>query len=114
VVHGAYAGEDIIGMAGYKQHEGTRDRHKAYVWGTYVRPDMRRTGIAQALMAALLQDARGVVEQLTLCVVKENAAALALYRRLGFEAYGVEPRALKSPDGYADEVLMVRFLTGRA
>ncbi|MCL6470330.1 MAG: GNAT family N-acetyltransferase, partial [Ralstonia sp.] len=41
-----------------------------------------------------------------------NDAALALYERCGFETYGVEPRALKSTTGYADEVLMVRFLHG--
>jgi ribosomal protein S18 acetylase RimI-like enzyme len=111
VVHGAYADGNIIGMAGYKRQEGARDRHKAFVWGTYVRPDMRRQGVAQALMEALLQDAGGGVEQLTLCVVKDNAAAFTLYRSLGFEVYGVEPRALKSETGYADEVLMVRFLT---
>jgi ribosomal protein S18 acetylase RimI-like enzyme len=45
--------------------------------------------------------------------VQDNAAAPALYRGLGFEAYGVEPRALKSAAGYADEVLMVRFLASR-
>lgn len=114
VVHGAYVDGNIIGMAGYKRQDGARDRHKAFVWGAYVRPDMRRQGVAQALMAALLQDAGGVVEQLTLCVVKDNAAAFTLYRRLGFEVYGVEPRALKSETGYADEVLMVRFLTNGA
>ena len=41
-----------------------------------------------------------------------NDAALALYERCGFETYGAEPRALKSTTGYADEVLMVRFLHG--
>jgi ribosomal protein S18 acetylase RimI-like enzyme len=110
VVYGAYADERIIGMAGFKRHEGARDCHKAFVWGTYVRPELRRQGVAQALLAAVLRDARAVVEQLTLCVVKDNAAALALYRGLGFEVYGTEPRALKSPAGYADDVLMVRFL----
>jgi len=46
------------------------------------------------------------VEQLTLAVVEGNAAALALYRKLGFAAYGVEPRALKTETGCRNEVLM--------
>ena len=62
------------------------------------------------LMQAVLESASGVVEQLTLAVTTDNLAAIALYRELGFEAYGTEPRALKSADGYADDVLMVRFL----
>jgi ribosomal protein S18 acetylase RimI-like enzyme len=109
-VHGAYGDAGIVGMAGFKRQAGARDRHKAFVWGTYVCPEMRRRGVARALMQAVLEEASTVVEQLTLCVVRDNAAALALYRDLGFEVYGVEPRALKGAAGYADEVLMVRFL----
>jgi ribosomal protein S18 acetylase RimI-like enzyme len=111
VVFGAYVDGVIVGMAGYKREEGVRDRHKAFVWGTYVQPRRRRQGVAAALLEAVLRCADGEVEQLTLTVVKDNPEALALYRRLGFEVYGIEPRALKSPAGYADEVLMVRFFS---
>jgi ribosomal protein S18 acetylase RimI-like enzyme len=110
VVLAAYGSAGLVGMAGYKQHGGAREQHKAFVWGTYVQPDMRRHGVALRLMQELIASAAGCVEQLTLMVVGGNAEALALYRRCGFEVYGVEPRALKGPQGYADEVLMVRFL----
>jgi ribosomal protein S18 acetylase RimI-like enzyme len=110
VVFGAYIDGRVIGMAGFKQQQGARERHKAFVWGTYVEPDRRRQGVAAALMAAVLAAAAEVVEQLTLCVVSDNAQAIALYRKLGFEIYGVEPRALKSGAGYTDEVLMMRRL----
>jgi ribosomal protein S18 acetylase RimI-like enzyme len=109
-VYGAYTDGGIVGIAGFKSYEGARERHKAFVWGTYVRPELRGRGVARALMEAVLEGARGVVEQLTLAVAKENLAALALYRELGFKVYGTEPRALKSADGYTDDVLMVRFL----
>jgi len=109
-VFGAYAGSRIVGMVGFKQETGPKDRHKGLVWGFYVEPEARGQGVGAALMEALVAHARGLVEQLTLAVVTDNAAAIALYRRLGFETYGVEPRALKGPDGYVDEALMVLFL----
>jgi len=110
VVYGAYADGAIVGMAGFQRYDGARHGHKAFVWGTYVQADRRRHGVACALLEALIEAARSEVEQLTLAVVSDNLPAIALYRRLGFEVYGTEPRALKSSDRYADEVLMVRFL----
>jgi hypothetical protein len=50
--------------------------------------------------------ARGVL-QIHLCVNAENERARALYRSLGFKAYGVEPRALRVGDVYFDEEHMV-------
>jgi ribosomal protein S18 acetylase RimI-like enzyme len=65
------------------------------------------------LVNAVIDHAAAVVEQVTLTVVADNASAIALYSAMGFERYGVEPRALKSERGYADEVLMVRYCAMR-
>lgn len=110
VVLGAYSEGRIVGMVGFKQETGPKDSHKGFIWGFYVAPDYRRHGIASALTRAIVEAARGVVEQLILTVVQDNKAAIALYKRHGFEIYGVEPRALKTSTGYYDEVLMVLFL----
>jgi len=109
-VFGAYRGGRIVGTAGFKQEAGPRDSHKGFVWGFFVEPEARGQGVGAALMEALMAHAASVVEQLTLAVVSSNAAAIALYEKCGFRSYGVEPRALKGAEGYADEVLMVRFL----
>ncbi|CAJ0780727.1 hypothetical protein LMG19083_00698 [Ralstonia psammae] len=115
IVLGAYEGTggvSIIGMVGFKQQTMPKLAHKGFVWGFYVAPAARGRGVGAALVERIVAAASGVVQQLTLSVVHGNDAALALYERCGFETYGVEPRALKSTTGYADEVLMVRFLQG--
>ncbi|MGM3274993.1 GNAT family N-acetyltransferase [Ralstonia sp. 24A2] len=110
IVLGAYDGTQIAGMVGFKQQTIAKLAHKGFIWGFYVAPEVRGRGVGTALVDGIVAAATGQVEQLTLSVVHTNAAALALYQRCGFETYGVEPRALKSAAGYADEVLMVRFL----
>jgi ribosomal protein S18 acetylase RimI-like enzyme len=109
-IFGAFAGGQIIGMAGFKQETGLKDQHKGFVWGAYVQQQARGQGIGAALVAAVVEYARDVVEQLTLTVVQGNDAALALYQKYEFQPYGEEPRALKTAAGYADEVLMWRRL----
>ncbi|PPQ28738.1 hypothetical protein CCR94_17130 [Rhodoblastus sphagnicola] len=51
-----------------------------------------------------------MVEQVTLSVVADNTTAANLYERLGFRRYSLEPRTLKTPVGYSDEILEVLFL----
>jgi ribosomal protein S18 acetylase RimI-like enzyme len=110
IVLGAYVDGRIAGMVGLHPDTGRKTRHKATLWGMYVRPEARSLGVGAALVAELIEAAEDVVEQITLMVVQDNATAIALYRRFGFEPYGLEPRALKTEAGYADEVMMVRFL----
>ncbi len=58
-----------------------------------VRPDRRRHGIAKALMAELFAHGRSRSARKVLLEVRaSNAAAIALYERLGFEQFNVRPR----------------------
>ena len=110
-VLGAHCDGELVGIVGFKRETGEKNAHKAFVWGMYVRAGFRRRGIGSALVDAMTRSAAGKVEQLTLTVVQGNDAATTLYEKAGFFAYGVEPRSLKTPAGYLDEVLMVRFLS---
>ena len=58
-------------------------------------------------MNRLLDHARGWVTQLQCSVTSENTVAANLYQRLGFVAYGVEPRALRVDGQYYDEDLLI-------
>lgn len=107
-VFGAYRAGAIVGMLGLRRIEGPQEDHKGMLWGFFVAAECRRSGVGLALMRAALAAAADMVEQVHLTVVTENAGAIALYERLGFVRYGVEPRALRGSNGvYRDEALMV-------
>lgn len=104
--------ENLIGMVAFYREEVIKTRHKGYVVSMYVVPESRGLGVGKALMQALIVRARQIegLEQLHLAVVTTNQVAYQLYRSLGFEVYGTEPRALKSGGEYWDEYLMVLHL----
>ena len=104
---GAFVEGRLVGVAGFYQSTGEKSSHRGNIWGVYVDPAHRGAGIARALMENVMAHAKGVVAQVHLCVVTENAAALALYKHLGFVSYGVEPRALRIGGRFYDEELMV-------
>ena len=67
---------------------------------------------ATALVSAVIEHARARVEQLHAAVVVTADPARALYRKLGFQPYGLEPRALKVGDQVFDQELLVLRLDG--
>jgi ribosomal protein S18 acetylase RimI-like enzyme len=101
---------DLAGLAGLMLSGGAKQRHKGVLWGMYVRPEARGTGLAAALVRQVIEEAHGLVEELRLTVGAGNDAAIRLYEQAGFEAYGREPRGLKVDGRYFDELLMARRL----
>jgi ribosomal protein S18 acetylase RimI-like enzyme len=107
-VFAAFIGDEMVGMAGLARQTGPKERHKATLWGVYVKPHARGMGLARRLIEAALATAATQVEQVHLTVAAQNRAASALYEKLGFVRYGLEPRGQRTPDGrYLDEALMV-------
>ncbi len=99
-------GPHIVGAASFRREAGAKTCHKGVLGGVYVQPEARGRGIAAALVGAVIDHARSHVERLNLAVVQGNDPAIGLYLKLGFEVYGIEPRARKNPGGYVDKVLM--------
>ncbi|MCP3103354.1 GNAT family N-acetyltransferase [Myxococcus sp. K15C18031901] len=112
LVLGAYEGTRLVGMGGVRREPGAKVAHKAGIWGIYVAPEARSRGLGRRLLMGLVSEARRMpgVEQVQLAVVSGNASASSLYRSLGFQTYGVEPRAIKIGDAYVDKELMVLSL----
>jgi ribosomal protein S18 acetylase RimI-like enzyme len=110
---GAYteAGE-LSGIVGFHRERGAKLRHKAKLWGVYVRPALRGKGVARGLLTEALQRAAGLagLRQVTLAVVTTNQPAIRLYTGLGFEVYGTEPCALIYQGQSYDEHHMVYTL----
>jgi RimJ/RimL family protein N-acetyltransferase len=112
IVVGAFAGESIVGMAGFYRHAQIKTRHRGLIWGVYVQKEFAGQGIGKRLLHALLEHARKQpgLEQVILAVAKGNAPARRLYESLGFRLYAVEPQSLKIKDTYVDEEWMSLYL----
>lgn len=111
-IFGAFAGDRLAGMAGLARHQGSKRRHKAFIWGVYVSPELRGQGVARKLLEANLARAATLagVRQVQLSVTVGNDKALALYEALGFRAYGTEPEALCVDGTMFDEIMMNRAM----
>lgn len=106
-VQGAFDGETLIGIGGLSWSSGARTRHRALLYGMYVDAAYRGTGISDAIMRALLDEARMQAEIVTLTVISDNARALRFYERWGFRPYGIDKCAAKlGPGDYLDETMM--------
>lgn len=105
-VFAADDGGRLLGVAGLAIPTAVNKRHKGLLWGVFVRPEARGQGLGARLVAAVIDAARGQVEELVLGVGTYNDAAIATYRRAGFIATGFEARALRIGDIYVDEITM--------
>jgi len=111
-VVGAFEDGRLVGMSGFHRETGLKSQHKGRVWGVYVTPTKRGTGIGRKLLQMILErvEQNESVEQILISYSTTQAAAGALYRSLGFEPFGREPRALKVGGKFLDEEYMVLLL----
>ncbi len=113
-VIGAWVEGQLVGSAGLVRESNIKERHKARLWGVFVKANLRGQGMGRRMLSELLRRAAKVdgLEQIILAVAAPQPAAVALYRSLGFVSFGREPRALKIGDRYVDEEYMVLRLSG--
>ena len=110
VILGGFDQGELVGMIGFYQQSGPKDRHKGVIWGMYIKSRLQGGGLASALLDSVIELGKMQVEQIQLTVVTTNQRAIRFYQVSGFRAYGVEKNALKSGERYFDELHMVRFL----
>jgi len=110
LVLGALDGGELVGVAGLSFQSREKARHKAVVFGMYVRPAWRSRGIGRQLLLSALAHARErpSVKVLQLTVTEGNAPAVALYESCAFVSFGVEPLAVAVGSQYLAKVHMWR------
>lgn len=102
---GAFADGRLVGAVTCDRDPRVKVRHIGHVTGMMVTAAMQGRGIGRALLQACIARAHedpGLVK-LTLNVTSANAAALRLYKSLGFRRYGRLERAIRVGDRYHDK-----------
>lgn len=94
----ATAGDELLGYLVCSRYDRVW-----HVMNVAVDPDHRRRGVGSELIRRLLEEAGGELP-FTLEVRTSNAAAIAMYQRLGFRSAGVRPRYYR--DNGEDALIM--------
>lgn len=102
---------DVVGFGSisfYRDRPGYRTSVENSV---YVRPDLHRSGVGSALLAALIDNARvHGFHAMFARIVDAQEASVALHQRHGFEMVGIEREAGRKFGKFRDVALMQRLL----
>jgi RimJ/RimL family protein N-acetyltransferase len=105
----------LVGVVGFRANSRQKQLHRAEVWGMYVRQAARGRGLAAALLARVIEHARGfpAIERIHLTVEAGNQPARAVYQAAGFLPFGIDRHMVKlGPGQYYDAEMRVLVLSG--
>jgi GNAT superfamily N-acetyltransferase len=95
----ALDGDDVVGSTLIERSTNPNSPHRAEIGKVIVLRSHRRRGIAAALMTAAEERARDDGRWLLILDTVQGSAAEAMYRALGWTAFGVVPNHALLPDG---------------
>jgi ribosomal protein S18 acetylase RimI-like enzyme len=103
-------------MTGIIREPKFKHRHRMILWGMYVSPGGRGTGLASQLLACAIGYARSCpeIEYVCLSATSSSEKALELYRRAGFLKWGREPCSFILGNLRLDGIHMMLSLRGSA
>lgn len=108
VSFGGYVDGMLSGLAVFSRPSSPKLAHTGDLGAMYVRDGARGTGLADAMIEAVLDHAEKEVEQIKLSVNAENPRAVKFYERHGFRIIGRIPRSLNIDGRFYDDLLMLR------
>jgi ribosomal protein S18 acetylase RimI-like enzyme len=111
VTLGGFADGALHGTAVFAKSSTRKTGHTGKLGGMYVRKAYRGSGLADALLGAVLDLAAVEVEQMELTVNAENLSAIRFYERHGFRPIGKYPNSLRVGGRSYDELIMFRSVS---
>lgn len=113
IVLAAVADDQVVGCAHLVPAMTPNGHHRAEIQKVLVHSVYRRRGIAQALMAAIEDEARAIGRWLLVLDTEEGSGAQPFYERLGYVSAGGIPEFGLSADGteYRSNVYYYKKLT---
>jgi RimJ/RimL family protein N-acetyltransferase len=103
--------DTFAGMVGIFRWGGAKMEHNGGIWGVYVRPKWRGSGLIDQLLGACVDWGKAHdVPVLKLGVAATNTSAIRAYVRCGFSVYGIDPQVIHYDGVYHDELLLCRVI----
>lgn len=98
IIFCAESDDELVAMMGFIREPYPKEKHIGIIWGVFTKPSARGQGIGKKILQAIIDHAHNCegLAQITLSVVTENQAAIALYKKMGFTIWGTLPDGLRS------------------
>ncbi|MCX7881368.1 MAG: GNAT family N-acetyltransferase [Patescibacteria group bacterium] len=114
VVLGCFDKEKLIGLANVDRDLSARTRKKHIgVLGISVEDNYRSQGIGFELAKTIIEEIKNKIKGIKMIVLDvfgPNKKAISLYKKLGFEVYGVLEKGLLYKGKYISDVEIVKYL----
>ncbi len=113
MVFGAFDGEELIGVVGFRREGRVAIRHKGSIWGFFVDPRHRRRGVGGDLLRTALGHAASCegMQYVRAVVTITDPTALHTFESVGFDRYGLERGALRVGNTSHDQAYLRRGLS---
>ena len=106
---GGFVDDVLSGLVVFVKPKNKKTGHTGDLGAMYVRANARGTGLGDALVEAVIDQAVATgTEQIKLLVNAENPHAIKLYERHGFRLVGKYPNSLRVGGKTYEELIMLR------
>jgi RimJ/RimL family protein N-acetyltransferase len=104
---GLFVDGRLCGSAGFIREKRRKLAHKGMMVAVYVAPEQRGLGHATALVRAVVDHARGHVDVLQ---TGASTSGAPVYKKLGFQPYGIERDASRvGSQSFDNELMAIHF-----